>query len=411
MQSPPPVPGHARFARWSPALVLALAACNPTVPEATGGTDVAPTAFGRGVVTVNTDYQSTNVSLVGLDGRRLSESFISSASKLSSDVFAPSMPVSGDEVVLLDRSSAIVSWVNVRTAAIRAQLHVDDERATNPWDYVPVAPGKAYVTRYDAAGGKDATNGDVVIVDVEGAALGAPIDVAAAVGLGAGFGVHPARGVVHGDRAYATVVVHTPDYEYGTSYVIAIDVQTDAIVAVQPLDQLHDCIGIALSPSGEELAIACSGDLLAGAPSTQAGAGLVLLARADLSEKKRFAPTLLGQGPPGFFLAYAAEHAVLMSTLGNADDRFDDTAITVDTTSGDVREVYRAAPVQIGGVLCPARIDGKSDGATASPACFVTDAEKGVLVRFPVENGLLGDPVRLLVDETVGLPPRYLGQF
>jgi hypothetical protein len=56
--------------------VLVLAACAPTPPESTGGTGVAAGPFGRGVFTLNVgdSYGSTNVSLVGLDGRVLSES-------------------------------------------------------------------------------------------------------------------------------------------------------------------------------------------------------------------------------------------------------------------------------------------------------------------------------------------------
>jgi hypothetical protein len=398
-------------ALWSVA-ALALLGCNPTLPEGTGGTDVEPTAFGRGVVTINTDFQSTNVSLVGLEGRRLSQSFVSSTSLLSGDVEAPSMPSVGEDVVLLDRAYSIVTWVAVRSGEIRAQLHVDDDRAKNPWDYLPVAPNKAYVLRYDAAAG-GGTNGDVMVVDPGAAKPGKSIDIAPALALPDGYSVHPARGVVVGDRAYVTTVIATPDYAYADSYVVVLDTTSDEVTGAYPLDGLHDCTGIALSPEQDELAIACSGDLIADAGSTQESSGVVVLARSDLAEKRRFESSALGVGVPGFSLAYVSRGSIMAILIGNVAEGIDDTVQSIDLESGDVREIHRAAPIEIGAVLCPARVDGKGDGpgSTAPPACFVTDSESGRLLRFPVENGVLGEPAAIVVDEVIGLPPRYLGQF
>jgi len=407
----------ARRAHGGAVAAFVLAGCAQPLPENTGGTDVAPTAFGRGVVTVNQDdtYGSTNVSLVGLDGARLSQSFVSSTSLLSGDVVAPSMPSSGDDVVLLDRTYAIVTWVTVRTGEVRAQLHADgDGLARNLWDYLPVAPNKAYVTRYDPVPGKG-PHGDLIVVDPSTASVTSPIekriDLAPALGLPDGYRVHPARGVVVGDRAYVTTIVATPDYEYADSILVVLDTTTDEITAVQPLHGLHDCVGIAVSPSGDELAVTCSGDLYADAAATQTAAGLVLLAREDLSERKRFEPAELGEGTLGFSLSYASDHAIVSVLLGNGTDGIDDTAVLLDTASGAVRELHRAAPVQIGAVLCPVRVDGNREAEQDPPACFVADAEKGRLLRFPSDKGDLGDPTSIVVDEVIGLPPRYLGQF
>jgi hypothetical protein len=396
--------------------VLALAACAPTPPESTGGTGVATGPFGRGVFTLNVNdyYDSTNISLVGLDGGVLSESFVTVG--LSGDMVAPSMPSTGGDVVLIDRARSILTWMDVRTAEIRAQFHVDDdELGRNPWDYLPIAPDKAYVTRYDRWPG-NSVHGDIILVDPSTATVTSHvdkrIDVAGALGLPSKYVVHPARGVVIGGRAYLTTVIATIDYdEYAASHVVVIDTETDEVVQTRELTGLHDCAGIAASPSGEDLAIVCSGDLYANVPNKQEYSGVVILSTADLSEKKRVPASALASGPLSFFTSFASERSLLVSAFGDGNGDADDTAVLLNLETDATREIHRAAPVQLGQVLCPQRIDGQTGPDAAPPACFVTDAEKGVLLRFPVENGDLGDGRAIVVDEVVGLPPRYLGQF
>ena len=59
----------------------ALLACDvPEPPGPTGGTTEPLGRCGRGLAVVSSDFQSTNLSLVGTGGQVLSESFISSAS-------------------------------------------------------------------------------------------------------------------------------------------------------------------------------------------------------------------------------------------------------------------------------------------------------------------------------------------
>lgn len=402
---------HARLRIFLFVAPLALAACASPAPEAPRGTDVAPTAFGRGVFTVNTDYQSTNISLVGLDGSRLSGSFLSSdlsSSALSADVYPPSMTLPGDDLVLLDRSRSLVTWADVRTAEIRAQFHAGDKDAQNPWDYLPVAADKAYIVRYQptSPGG----SGDVIVVNPMTASVTTPVGARVAIdtSLPSGYGAFPARGVVAGGRAYVVVVVATSDYQYDSSYIVAIDTTTDKVVQTRTIDGVHDCTGMALSPSGAELALSCSGDLLADGSLSQANAGVVLLATEDLSERGRFDASALGAGVPGFFLSYASERKLLAVLTGNVNDTIDDAAVEIDLDSKKPREVHRAPPFQIGAALCPARIDGKTG---EPPACFITDADKGVLLRYPVDGGSLGAPTSIVVDDEIGLPPRYLGQF
>ncbi len=405
----------ARRLGWT-AVILAVAGCAPTPQESTGGVCTAAGPLGRGLAVIDTDFQSTNVSLIGLDGEVLSTSFISTAdSKMSWDVQAPSMASTGDDIVLLDRTFGIVTWVNACTAEIREQFHADgDELARNPWDYLPISPEKAYVTRYDRWPG-NSDHGDVIVLDPRASSITAPVGkriaIAPSVELpGPGYSVHPARGVVAGDRAYVTTVNATLDYTYAASSLVVIDTETDAIVAVRELTGLHDCTGIALSPSGAELAISCSGDLEANGDPSLGTAGVVLLSREDLSENKRYSAVDLGGGVPGFSLSYAAERSLVVTLLGNVKNDLDDVAIAIDLDSGAPRVLHSAGPVQLGAFLCPARLDDASSGRDPE-ACFLTDADTFSVVRFPVASGALGAPLTIDVDEGRGRPPRYLGQF
>ncbi|MEZ4299511.1 MAG: hypothetical protein R3B70_31475 [Polyangiaceae bacterium] len=395
-------------------LGLALAACTAEAPPTTGGTDIEPGPFGRGVFTVNQSdsYDSTNVSLVATDGQVLSESFLSQG--LSGDVTAPSMPVAGDRVVLLDRWYSLVRWVDVKTGTIAAELHADaDELARNPWDYLPISPDKAYVTRYDRWPGHS-DHGDLIVIDPQTATVSTPvdkrIDIAPSLALGGDFIVHPARGVASGTTAYVVTVNATPTYEYTQSHLVAIDTATDEIASVLPLTGLHDCNALALSPSGEELAVACAGNLEANAALSQENAGIVLVSLSPLAEKARFLAADLGSGVPGFSLTYVTDTTLLALLVGNSTAGIPDTALLLDTATGTHRTVHTAPAVQLGAVLCPARVDGNTTDTTPV-ACFATDAEAARLLHFPVENADLGSPRAIEVDTLIGLPPRTLGQF
>ena len=156
---------------------IATNACNVESPEGTGGTDVTAGACGRGIIVVNSDYQSTNLSLVAIDGTVLSSSFLSSASTasglsapLGGDVVTPTQWQRGDEIVLLDRYPAsVLTWVDVRSSTPTGQLSLATGFAANPRDYLLLNPTKAYVTRYQpnlAAGtGNHDEGSDIVVVD------------------------------------------------------------------------------------------------------------------------------------------------------------------------------------------------------------------------------------------------------
>jgi hypothetical protein len=96
------------------AMVCLLAAgCNVPLPKASRGAHVGDAAVAdggggacsRAVVVTESDYMSTNVALLGLDGSVLAPNVASSATSavglaapLSGDVVTPTMPVRGAEL-------------------------------------------------------------------------------------------------------------------------------------------------------------------------------------------------------------------------------------------------------------------------------------------------------------------------
>lgn len=412
------------------AVVCASTGCGAPAPApGTGGTDIEPEACGRGALVVETDYQSTNVSLLGWDGAVLSASFLSSASEgggisapLTLDVDVPTMPQVGAEVVVLDRKPAgVLTWASVQTAAVRTQLSVNvADFDANPQDYAEVRPGVAYVTRYDqnldpAAGGQPFDLGsDVVVVDIAEGTLRDSIDMRPAmVGEDAKFLPRANRIVVVEERAYVLLSAYSASFgESAQSRLVTVDTETDSIVAVTVLEGLHGCAGMALAPDRRRLAVSCSGTFTSDQQSVLAEAGLMVLDLADglPVERTRVPASDIGEGGLGLKVAFVDADTVAFTVFGNdavaGVSARDDVLVAVDYESGQRTELLRSAgkSFTLGDVTC----------APGCGVCFSADAERegGVVHRFAVaDDGLVTYDRAIRVESTIGLPPRYLGRF
>jgi hypothetical protein len=401
-------------------------ACNaPDPPGSTGGTDEPAGECGRGIVVVSSDksYASTNVSLLAFDGRVLSASFISSATEsaelsapLSGDVFSPTSTTSGDEIVLIDRAPAsVVTWVDVVSAEVRAQLSLATGFKANPHDYVPFSANKAYVTRYDsnAKQGREPhdAGSDLLVIDPAVPGISKSIAFAPAMaGEDARFLPRGDRAVRAGDKLYAVLTGYSLGFDDSAeSRIVEVDPATDSITAVHVLEGLHGCWGLALSPRGTELAVGCSGSFLQGPASRRDESGVAIVSVGNrLEERQRIRAETLGDGAVGFGISYASEQTLLVVTLGSFGDAEeparDDVAFEVDLVGGQAREVARssAEPFSLGDARC----------APACNVCFLTDSEASVVYRYDVgATGELGERSAIAIDDGIGLQPRSLGGF
>ena len=367
---------------------------------------------------VDTDYQSSNVALLGQDGQVLSSSLVSSgsgatglSSPLSGDTIVPG-PVSHGRVVVIDRDSAVVSWVEPAKARVAAQLSVATGFYSNPQDYVEVTPQRAYVPRLEQnphPGREpfDAGN-DVLVIDPDTPRIVGRIDLMPAMkGEDRKYLPRANREVIADGTLYVLLSAYTADFsDSAESRVVAIDTSTDRIVDVLVLPGLHGCAAMALSPAGDTLAVSCSGMFEHSSTSTvgESGVALVKLG-ASLSPGKRFAAADIGHGPLAFGIGWAGAHTLVVTSFGRFADASgparQDSLLELDTASGDARVLLGSDAFALGEVRC-----------VAGSVCFAADAARRVVDRFAVgPDGQLGSARAVHTDTSIGLPPRYLGWF
>ena len=406
--------------RWLGTAIAALGwSCDVPEPSGTSGGVEAE----AGIIVVGSDYQSTNVSVLDLQGRVLSPSLVSSASApvglsfmLSGDVVAPTAAQRGERIVLIDRyPAAVLTWVQLRTAQVRAQLSVATGFFSNPHDYLQISPSRAYVTRFDhnfASGQEPHDLGsDLLAIDPSVPRIVRSVDLRPAL-AGEPPEILPRADKLAAadDRLYVLLSSYSEDFlATAPSRIVAVDTRSDEIESVQVLQGLHGCSALALSPNGRQLAVACSGQFQGSSTPTLSTSGVVLLGITDsVTELARYRAADFGEGPIGLSVCYAGPDHLLFTTLGRfgggGEVGQDDTLISLDAARDDFEIVLRSAgqPFTLGDVRC----------ATAAGRCFVADAMRGGVVhRLDFELGRLVSDQVIRVETEIGLPPRHLGEF
>ncbi|HEX3773045.1 MAG TPA: hypothetical protein VHV51_01205 [Polyangiaceae bacterium] len=386
------------------------------------GTSVAPGPCGRGLVVLESDYQSSNVSLLAFDGTVLSPSFASSSTEnagfsltLGDDAVPPFSAMTGSNLVLIDRTpKGVLHFVDLASARVTSELVVGTGFSANPHDYLELQPNKAYVPRYDSNPNPGEQpfdgGGDILIVDPSVPAITGRIELAPALsGEAANFTPNPSRVVQANGRIFVLLASYAMDYTSATtSRIVELDPNADSILSTTLLDGLKGCDSLALAPDQSELAVACTGgDTLSDTPSI-AAAGIALVdLGAEPKLTKTFPAAIFGQNPIGFGIAYFGQNQLLFDTLGHLGaNPVQDSLVNLDTSNGDFGLILESQtqPFTLGDVRC----------APACNACFVADAERAggsVLRLVSDEAGALGAPNPIRAETQIGLPPRYLGAF
>lgn len=390
-----------------------------------GGVDLQGSAGAlRGFAVVNGDFTSSSISLISPQGEMQSAAFLSSASRapglsaaLGGDLTLPSSAVGGDELVVIDRfPAAVLSWVNLETTEVRAQLSVATGYVSNPHDYVRFSASKAFVPRFEPnlmSGVEpfDAGN-DVLVVDPTSATVVDRIDLTPAFAdAPAGFYPRADRALLAGGRLRVLAVGLNADFtEHVASRLISIDPETNAIEDVLVFDGMNGCGNLAAAPDGGELAIACGGAYGQAPASGFPDSGIIVVQVADEPvELARWTARELGVGPVNRFAWVDAERLALL-TFGRFDAEgsaieSDDEARTLSLRDGAISPPWlRGGPFSLGDIAC-SLLDG---------VCLVADAETdgGVLHRLGLDaDGALRVTGTLQPDAASGLPPRTIGVF
>lgn len=402
-------------------LLSAAVACNVenTTPD-TGGVGVAgASGCPRGLTVLLSDYASTQIALSTLDGETASRSLISTGSAetdglslaLSGDVALPSSRTISDRVVLVDRlNTNVLTWVDPATASVLGQLAVGTGFDSNPNDYLELDDTFAFVSRFgqNPSPGKEAfdSGGDLLLVDTRAPAIVGNLPFEATEGLPA----RPGGMTRIGDEVLVSLVRVSFDFsKTGESELAGVSAATRQLDFRMRYPGLKNCGRPVPSPSGELLAVACTGNLnQQGVVSDVNESALVLLDPGSMPprEIRRIPASDLARAPIQSGLAFASESLLLFKTqtsiVGNENNRW--LALDLDTQT--VTTLLEATPDAQGkgrGLL----YGSMSCSPGCSDVCLLADADRGVLERVRFDSA--GTPELLspvVVDAKSGLPPR-----
>jgi hypothetical protein len=371
---------------------------------------------------------SISVSAIDTSAKVLSEVLISSAAtdpKLN-EAFSGDTVLSGsdalaDELVLIDRSNAVVTWVNPETAKVRAQLDVGPGFDANPQDYLQISPDKAYVSRAGENGDpgleKFDSGSDLAIIDPSVPTLIGSIDLRPAMDKADGAVLPAPQGIVYaGGRVHVLLAGLALDFsEIAPARIVSIDVKTNEIVQVLKLKSMTNCLSAVVSPSGTKLGIACTGFFLQDPTDGWPDSGLVMLdVGTKLTEVGRFASDqfqhCLGQvcyNTQVNGLAFFSEELAMVTTHGtsfggpNMGIAYPSQVFAVQLPEVTTRAIHEADPYTLGSPACFAK------------ACVVPDAAAGTpgVLKFDVKGKDFGPGKLSAVDGKTGMPPRQLQRF
>ena len=422
--------------------LLAPGGCNVASQPPPGGCRPLGGATGqRGAVVIDSDYQSTNVMLVGWDGAEASPSLLSSGSSpaglsatLSGDVIAPSeAPAVRGEVVILDRGNSVLTWIDPASCAARTQLALGATRGgktftADPYDYLELrGPDRAYALRYndnpDPAADPADGGGDVLVLDPASSPprVTARIDLHPFTPPGAPAGTLPSPARMlrwKGREEFVLVLLQnfaTREYlDASDSELVAIRTSADAVDPEFPVvtfSGLRNC-GAAVGLPDGRVVVSCSGLLRRDAADIIDGAALVVLsptADGHLAESARLPAAALGGQALGLTsLAWAGGELVLLGLLGNGTVGSPDRWVLVD-----IARMARLEP-PVASSMSPYMLGDVACDTTRSPVvCVGADGETngGSLRRFELHGQALDELPQPLVRDPFGLPPRSLGAW
>jgi hypothetical protein len=399
---------------------LVVACGGAGAPDHASGFQLDPRqgACPAGYAISSSDYTSTNVSAISSQGAVLAESVISSGSAppglttaLSGDVIFPSSAPGSGKLVLIDRyPNSVLTWVEPATGSVSRQLPVGTGFAANPHDYLELGPNKAYVSRYEsnAMSGRESfdAGGDLLIIDPEAAAISGRVDLS----LEDDGDFLPRADHLLLVEPQVWVSLHRFDADFrgaGDARLVGVDTTSDTRAWTVDLPGVASCGGMARSPSGKVVALACSGvtsDLDPEhnpAPTLRSGIVLLDASVEPPVVRAQFDAAAQLAAPIGSSIAFASETLLVGVALGDLTVDRSDVAFTIDTSVGTAEVLHDAGGAfSLGDLRCA---PGCSD------LCFLADAQDSALRVWKATGNALTAQPSITVDTSIGLPPRAIG--
>jgi len=380
-------------------IVLWLVAC---------GADERPapkTGVGCTLAAVNSDYNSTAISLLNDRGELCVDAVLTSGSAptglvtaLSGDVVLPGSLHPDGLLVLVDRfPNSVVTLLDADIGVVVRQIGVGTGFAANPQDVWWRSRTEGWVTRLE----KNPTPGDqafdegddILVIDGEAGVITGRIPLTAEAP--AGFLARAHGMVAQGGEVWAALAVIAEDFMSGTdSRLLAISPETRVATANIQMTGFRGCNGVAAR--GETLFVVCSG-LFADGDQQVSGSGVVVVdAESHSIAWSRHAMELGIERPLSFVIEPESEDAAWVISFGDAGDR--------DDTLWRIRRDQPAEPF--------ASSDGFALGTQviSGGVIMVPDADPKAprLLRIGLDGAAL-PPVDL--SPGTGLPGRHVRRF
>ena len=384
---------------------------------AAGGPAVLVPPAPVGLVSLNTDYQTTSLSLLSRSGGSVKPDCVHSATvgngtskTISGDAVLPSQPQLGGDIVIVDRGNGALTFVNPSSCFIARQVAIPGGAKTDPHDVVIVSDHKAYVTRYQsnatATNAQQAGN-DVIAIDPStgGYLSRINLDAYAATGAGAQVLARPDRALIADGRVVVSLNQIDASYAtYGDGAVVVINPANDTVVASVALPGLYDCEGMDFVAASHTLLVACGGGFGGRDQPLQSGIAVVDFS-TNPPRLDHVVSSVAFDGHPisfGWVLAAPSAAAPNRAFAATFDPKgiAPDALFQFDFVSGAVTPVTSADAFSLG------------SPALADQLLFVPEAlfvaPKVQLVDLSVTPPLISG---LTADSKNGLPPRAVAWY
>ncbi len=402
---------------------LLLLACNVTPATTTGGVDLpARGDCPRGLAVVSSDFQSSEIALLSPDGAVRSPAFLSSASSNASNLAAP---LSGDleaapsrsrenELVLIDRfGTNVLSFVDAKTAAVRAQLPIGTGFDSNPQDYLEASEHKAYVPRLseNRDPGREPFDfgSDLLLVDPALPSIIGSLPMPHQEG----FFPNPAALAQLGELVLVTLQHARPDFSgMADSEIVAVDTRDDSLRYRLTLSGLQNCGRVEISPDRRRLVVACASYVdPRGQSADVSKSGLVVLdaTQEPPEELQRFSALELAGGAIQSSLELVTDDLLLFKTQTALGAEQNNQLLSLRLSSGRA-ELLASAARDVDGAGFGIAFLGMSCDVECGDPCLVADASRGRILRLRVRDETVVEDGEVRIDGA-GLPPTGLTPF
>jgi hypothetical protein len=365
---------------------------------------------------------ATQIALADLEGVIETESFISTESTrlteglsfaLSGDMILPSAPPESGRMVLLDRTGANpITFADGQDATVISQLVVGTGFEALPSDYLEVGANRAFVSRFadNPEPGRLANDrgGDLLVIDRVGPDLVGSIALPRPDEVAPG----PAGMARAGELVWVGLArTGSAPESSGDSMLAGVSIEREQVEVEHVLEGLRGCGRPAVSPSGELLAIACSGGVGSNGESQDAGASALVLLDplADPpAEVRRFSAGAIAAQAIQSDVVFASERLVLVKTQDAAGQSTNNRWLAFDLEDESTQPIAEASPDEA------ERSRGTVYGAMScapgcSDVCLLTNAGDSVIERVRLsETGELELLEPIHAAESPELAPRGL---